>query len=265
MPKDSDNTTDLTPSSVAYTLDPSRPVLTHSRSMEAETSMVPHAHPRGQLLWAASGILKVTSDKAVWVVPCSHAVWIPGGIYHQVSSETITQLRNLYIDPSFTVRKGETTISMLKMTPLMQQLVLKLTENANQLSRQRTERLGRVAIDEITSLQAFKLYIPAGKDPRLKRLITYLVNNPSQNETLQTLSAQVGASVRTIERLFKAETGMTFRQWRSRFRLLSSLNSIANGETTSKTAFELGYKSTSSFIAAFKALFGCTPQEYNQR
>ena len=265
MPNDSPETTNTLPREFAHKLDPTQPVLTHSRSMQAETGVEPHAHPRGQLLWAASGVLKVTSDDAVWVVPSSHSVWIPGSVFHQVASETDAQMRNLYIDPSFDVRPDETAITMLKMTPLMQQLVLRLTENASELGKGRSARLGLVAIDEISSLEAFKLYIPAGEDPRLKRLITLIVNNPNLDQPLEALSARVGASVRTIERLFKAETGMTYRQWRSRLRLMGSLESITKGEAISKIAVESGYKNASSFIAAFKAVFGCTPGDYCQR
>jgi AraC-like DNA-binding protein len=71
--------------------------------------------------------------------------------------------------------------------------------------------------------------------------------------------------VRTIERLFKAETGLTYRQWRSRFRLMNSLEHIVNGANTTTVAHQLGYQSVSSFISAFKSLFGCTPQEYASR
>ena len=112
---------------------------------------------------------------------------------------------------------------------------------------------------------ALELYIPSGHDPRLQRLISLIVNQPDQSLLLEQLANQVGASVRTIERLFKAETGLTFRQWRSRFRLMSSLDKISQGYNTTLVAHELGYSSVSSFLSSFKKLFGCTPKEYAQR
>lgn len=254
-----------TPSEVAFTLDASQPVLTHSRSMQAESGIVPHAHPRGQLLWASKGVLRVTSDHAVWVVPSTHAVWIPGGLLHQVSSETAAQTRNIYIDPSFSVRQNEQAVIMLKMSPLMREIVLKLTEDAENLAKDRIQRLGLVALDELDALEPLQLFISSGEDPRLKKLISHIVNHAAQNESLESLSRRVGASVRTIERLFKAETGLTYRQWRSRFRLMNALEHIINGANTTTVAHQLGYLSVSSFTAAFKALFGCTPQEYANR
>lgn len=259
------NTTLLSPSDVAFVLDPAQPVLTHSRSMIAESSIQPHVHPRGQLLWAVQGILTVTSEKGVWVVPSTHAVWIPGGHAHQVSNETATQTRNLYIDPSFCVRQSVDNIIMVKMSALMREVILKLTEGEESLSKERGYHLGLVALDELESLEALELYMPSGRDPRLRRLISMIVNQPDQSVSLEWLAAQVGASVRTIERLFKAETGLTFRQWRSRFRLMNSLEKLAQGDNTTLVAHHLGYRSVSSFIASFKTLFGCTPQEYAHR
>ncbi len=265
MTKHISETTMLSPSHVAFVLDPARPVLTHSRSMEAESAIRPHSHPRGQLLWAAKGIIRVSSAQAVWVVPSTHAVWIPGGVAHQVSNETHTQTCNLYIDPAYAVRQRDPAVRMLQMSALMREVVLKLNESAAQLSKSRAQHLGLVALDELEALEALDLYIPAGHDPRLQRLISLMLHQPEQTIPLTTLAAEVGASVRTIERLFKAETGLTFRQWRSRFRLMNSLEKICRGESTTMVAHQLGYRSVSSFIASFKELFACTPQEYALR
>ncbi|BDR16406.1 hypothetical protein VspSTUT11_43820 [Vibrio sp. STUT-A11] len=147
----------------------------------------------------------------------------------------------------------------------MREIILKLTESPEPLTKARVHHLGLVALDELESLEALELFIPSGNDPRLQRLISIIVNHPEQSLLLEELATQVGASVRTIERLFKAETGLTFRQWRSRFRLMNSLEKIAQGQNTTLVAHQLGYSSVSSFISSFKKLFGCTPQEYAQR
>ncbi|MGV3000669.1 helix-turn-helix domain-containing protein [Vibrio sp.] len=265
MSKHIPNTTMLSPSDVAFILDPAQPVLTHSRSMVAESAIEPHTHPRGQLLWGSKGILRVASEKAIWVVPSTHAVWIPGGHAHQVSNETATQTRNLYVDPSFCVRQNSEKVVMLKMSSLMREVILRLTESSSSLTKERVHNLGLVALDELESLEALELYMPSGHDPRLQRLIRIIVNQPEQSLLLEQLASQVGASVRTIERLFKAETGLTFRQWRSRFRLMNSLEKISQGYNTTLVAHDLGYSSVSSFISSFKKLFGCTPKEYAQR
>jgi len=265
MPNDISNASALAPSDVAFTIDENKPVLSHGRSMQAETSIIPHAHPRGQLLWPEKGVLRVTSKNSVWVVPATHAMWIPSNISHQVSNETDTHTRNLYVDPSFKIRNHESSIVMVTMSQLMKEVIVRLTDDRYSLTISQTQHLGLVAIDELEVLVPFNNYIHSGRDPRLQRLISHIVQNPTNTLSLSALSTLAGASVRTIERLFKAETGMTFRQWRSRFRLMNSLAQLVPGRSSTSVAHELGYKSVSSFIDAFKTQFGCTPQEYIAR
>jgi len=262
MTKHVSNTSMLPPSNVAFILDPTKPVLSHGRDMLAETSIERHTHPRGQLLWAEQGVLRVSGDDAVWVVPSTHAIWIPGNISHQVSSETHTKIRNIYIDPSYIVRKKDKNTVMVVMSSLMQEIILRLTDDTKILAESNTKRLGLVAIDELEELESSNLYIHSGQDPRLQRLVSHIVQHSQDTFSLTELSTLVGASVRTIERLFKAETGMTFRQWRSRFKLMNALSQLSEGKSSTAVAHHLGYKSVSSFINTFKSEFGCTPQQY---
>lgn len=260
--KTSNSKASLQPSNNAFIIDHTRPVLTNSRNMQAETGVVPHSHARGQLLWAETGILSVTSNDTIWVVPPTHAVWIPSNITHQVNSETDTKIRNLYIDPAYPIRQNEKSIVMVTMSHLLREVIIKLTDNKTPLTDQQMKNLGLVAIDELEVLKPFNNNIHSGQDLRLQRLINYIVQNPNQSISLPDLSKIAGASVRTIERLFKKETGMTFRQWRSRFKLMNSLALLTQGKTSTFIAHELGYKSVSSFISTFKDQFGCTPQDY---
>ena len=67
-------------------------------------------------------------------------------------------------------------------------------------------------------------------------------------------------------RLFQRETGMNYRLWRQRQRLLASLNALEAGDSVTGAALDSGYDSTSAYIAAFKGLFGFTPGElFRQR
>lgn len=205
----------LAPSQFAFTLDANRPVLSNARNLEAEMGVEPHSHPRGQLLWAAKGILRVQSDNAVWVVPSTHAVWIPSDCRHQINCETHAHLRNLYIDPSYRVREQDKQVVMVSMTPLMREMVLKLCQDTLMASA-KYFRLGLSAIDELDALDSVNTYLNAGSDPRLGRVIQLLIKKPQAECSLAELAQSAGASIRTIERLFKAETGQTYRQWRQR-------------------------------------------------
>lgn len=266
MTKDVANTTDgpgFHPSGVADIRDPARPVLTHGRRLVAGTQVAPHSHPRSQLLWAVQGVLRVASEGSVWIVPPSHAVWVPGGTRHAVQVETDAVVRNLYVDPAFAPRPG-TDCAVVLLTPLLRALILRLAESeaAGADFDARRLRLCAVVLDEIEALPAAPLSLPGGQDPRLVRLTGHLGANPADPRPLADLARLAGASPRTLERLFRAETGLTFRQWRSRLRLLAAFERLSRGESSTAIAFSLGYAGVSAFVAAFRAQFGQPPQSF---
>ncbi|MFT3850935.1 MAG: helix-turn-helix transcriptional regulator [Propionivibrio sp.] len=262
MTKDVDKAPSLRAWHTAFILDPERPVLAHGRDLEAEASIEPHAHPRGQLLWAAEGVLRVTTEEQLWIVPSSHAVWIPGNRFHHMVTETAARTRNLYIDSSYPVRGESRDCAVLLLTPLMREIILRLCAIDCGDDETTFKRIGLVAIDELQRLESAPLHLPAGHDGRLRRLIGHMVRNPDERRPLTELSRIAGGSVRTLERLFAAETGMSFRRWRSRLRLLSAIEHLRQGKSSTTIAHSLGYRSASAFVAAFRQHFGCPPQRF---
>ncbi len=244
-------------------MDPERPILTHGRGFEADESMTPHRHPRGQLLWSDRGILRITTDDTVWVVPSSHAVWIPGGAFHHMTAETDVRTRNLYVDSAYSLPALGNACHMLLLTPLMREIIVRLTSSeAAKLEGEENKRLCLVAIDEIQRLESNYISLPGGRDPRLRKVIGHLVRNPYEQCQLSELAQLSGASLRTIERLFKDETGLSFRQWKARLRLLGAIEYLKQGKSSTEIAYLLGFTSVSAFIAAFRQLFDCSPQQF---
>ncbi|MCY1247397.1 HTH-type transcriptional regulator NimR [compost metagenome] len=103
-------------------------------------------------------------------------------------------------------------------------------------------------------------------EPRLLQLCQTLIDQPTASLTLGDWAQRLGTSEKTLTRLFQRETGMNFRLWRQRQRLLASLGSLESGASVTSAALDCGYDSTSAYIAAFKGLFGFTPGElFRQR
>lgn len=265
MTKHVAETTRHGPTKAAFVLDREQPVLTHRHDLPSAATIVPHSHPRGQLLWAEEGVLRVTTDQDVWIVPSSHAVWIPGGTTHTLVTQTPARTRNLYVDPHYTPRARDEGCIVLMLSPLMRELILRLSSPACTKQSEQRRRLGLVAIDEIGALAPVGWRLPAGQDSRLRKLVAQLVRRPSDPQTLEELARRAGTGLRTIERLFRAETGMTFRQWRSRLRLLGSLELLRQGHSSTTIAYSLGYRGVSAFVAAFHQQFGCPPQQFLAR
>ena len=107
-------------------------------------------------------------DGAVWIVPASHAVWVPGGTLHHIVTETEVRIRNLYVDASRRVRAEP---DVLLLTPLLREVILRLVSGAEEdATAARHQRLCEVALDEIAGLPAAPLSLAGGQDPRLVRL-----------------------------------------------------------------------------------------------
>jgi len=123
-------------------------------------------------------------------------------------------------------------------------------------------RLIAVLMDQLRALKETPLHLPLPKDNRLKKITDALGENPSRQETLEEWASQVGASSRTLARLFQDETGLTFGAWRQQARLLKALERLASGEQVTAIALDLGYESPSAFSAMFKRALGTSPRRY---
>ena len=106
---------------------------------------------------------------------------------------------------------------------------------------------------------------PLPLDDRARRVADSLLADVTDNRSLAAWGRTVGASARTLARLFVAETGMGFERWRTSARLAAALPLLAGGAAVSATAYAVGYASTSAFVAAFRREIGVTPAEYFQR
>ncbi|WP_237151689.1 AraC family transcriptional regulator [Oryzibacter oryziterrae] len=254
------------PSEATGDLDPARPVLARSIRMQAGHGVLPHSHPRAQLAWGVEGVLRLLSNDNIWIVPPSHAVWVPSGVPHQVIIETDAELRNLYFHPDVAIRPDDYAAgrcSVVMMTPLLHQLVLRMTSlDLSQPHDTRIRNLGAVIVDEIDALAEAPLSLPGGRDPRLIRITRHLNANPDDTSALAELAERAGASTRTVERLFSSETGLSFRAWRTRLRLLRSIERLNRGESSTAIAYSLGYASPSAFVASFRQHFGLPPQRF---
>jgi AraC-like DNA-binding protein len=79
---------------------------------------------------------------------------------------------------------------------------------------------------------------------------------------LEQWARSAGASGRTLARLFRRETGMSFGAWRQQARLIEALTRLGAGEPVTHVALDLGYDSPSAFTAMFRRSLGVTPSRY---
>ena len=249
-------------SKLGYRIDPSLPVLGLHNLIMSELEWDFHSHPRGQLAYASSGVIKVFTDTGSWVVPPSQAVWRPANINHSVNPEVHTEIRYLFIDPSY-LDRFPAECSIVEVSPLLRELILRVADFGDNYSdNSPARRICSVILDELQALKPSLLHLPGATDRRLLRIMQGMIEQPETKTGLSRWSQLVGASERTLSRLFIKETGMTFQQWRKQLLLHEAVDRLGKGESVINVALDLGYHSPSAFVAMFKKALGKPPKQY---
>lgn len=260
MPNTVENQTD---DEVVATLEAlPRPVVAFANDYPPGHVITRHRHGRAQLLYAAAGVMRVATDRGVWVVPPQRAVWIPAGTPHEIGCAGVVRMRTLYVDPGAAPGLPD-ACRVVDVPPLLRELILKAVDLPPLYDRDGADgRLMRVILDEIEALDVAPLHLPIPAHPRLAPILAALLAQPEDGTDLDAWGRRVGASGRTLARLFIAETGMTFGAWRQQARLLAALTRLAAGDKVTTVALDLGYDSLSAFIAMFRRATGTTPGRY---
>lgn len=220
-----------------------------------------HAHPTAQLVFAADGVMTVTTAAGAWVVPPDRAVWVPPRVPHAVAMTGAVRMRTLYLAPPLPAWIPS-ACRVVAVTPLAKALIRRLAEDGAGLGSGRRDRLVAVLADEIEALPTEPLRLPLPDHPALRRLAERLQADPACRAAAAELARAAGLTSRTLARRFRAETGMTFGRWRGRLALLAALPRLAAGQAVTTVALDLGYAGPSAFIAAFRRALGVTPRRY---
>jgi AraC-like DNA-binding protein len=181
---------------------------------------------------------------------------------HSIEISGAVSMRTLYISPRIASSVGP-GCRALTIRPLLRELILHAVE-LGRMSRRNPEhaRLIEMILDQLEVARTAALHLPQPKDPRARRISQLLHDNPSDQRGLEEIARCAGASERTIQRLFLADTGLTFGKWRQQLRLVHSLRLLAAGEKVTSVALEVGYDSLSAFVSVFRRAFGITPGRY---
>jgi AraC-like DNA-binding protein/quercetin dioxygenase-like cupin family protein len=244
------------PPSVAPTSE--RYVRAVARDLAADATLPLHDHVWGQITFALSGVLRVSARGSSWIVPANRAIWIAPGVPHEITVLETVRLRALYVFAARAPFAGD-DCKVLAVTPLLRELIVAIGL-ADPGPRERL--LGELILDELGACATLPIRVPLPRDKRLKSLCDALLSDPGATLTLAHWATQVGASERTLARLFERDLGMRFGQWRQQVRLAHAAPMIARGMPMAQVASELGYASQSAFSAMFKKTFGNSPSAF---
>lgn len=225
--------------------------------------LAPHQHDWHQLSYAAQGVLRVEAERSAWIVPPHRAVWIPAGTVHREEIRGQGTLRNLYFARAL-CRGLPESCAVIEVPPLLRELILHAAEGGVLDARVAAQKnLARVIVDQLAALRpAATQRLPMPTDPRALAIAQRLCADPADASELDALARRAGASKRTVQRLFEAETRLSFARWRQRMRLLAAVERLGAGRSVTDTALDVGYASLSAFVSAFRREFGTPPGRF---
>jgi len=191
-----------------------------------------HRHACGQLYCLERGLLVVEDEHGRQALPPRQIAWIPPGHPHSAHSHGSLAGWSAYL----------------------------AAEHCRDLPR----HPGVLACSAFVALIVERATRWPG-DSRLRRIAEALLATPGDPRPAAEWARWAGLSSRSLSRLFGAETGMSFAQWRQLARLHAAVERLAAGQAVGEVAWSLGYESPSSFASAFRTVFGETPSGYSSR
>lgn len=221
-----------------------------------------HAHGSDQLIYATGGVMRISAGTALWTIPPQFAIWLPARMSHRIHMPHAVSMRTLYLRPRFAAAMAPGCM-MLHVTPLLRELILEAVRIGSLRRGEATERaLAEVLRAALAAASPVPISLTLPQDRRAAVVAEAALADLAGRPRLETLCRRAGAGVRTIERLFRRETGADFETWRRQARLVRAVELLLAGRGVAETAYAIGYQQPSAFIAAFRRLFGATPRAW---
>jgi AraC-like DNA-binding protein len=246
----------------------SRKVIAQAIDYADGTHEIAHVHHRAQLVYATSGIVRAVTPLGLWMLTPGNALLIGSEIEHELHMVGHVSMRTLYIEPgSLAPQKQECRV--IPVGDLLRATILGMFDGASgEAEESRTALIVPLILRLLQDAEdsrhaAARLPLPA--NGRLRSICESLVAQPASNDTLERWAERVGASSRTVARLFRQETGMSFGQWREQLRLAEAISRLSVGQPPAQVAEDLGYADVRTFTVMFRRAFGGTPQQFRRQ
>lgn len=220
-----------------------------------------HQHQKGQLLYAPKGCMSISLNGIRCVLPPTRAAWIPANTPHYARMTNVIEYRSLYFDQSLNASLPSELI-IIEVNPLLKALVERMAFWPWDKPQNEQTNTTALFLEELHAAKEELLQLPLPTDRRLQHWLIQLNAPDYIAPPLNQLSLSIGASSKTISRIFNKETGMTYQAWRQQWRLLKSIELLSEGLQVNDVAYRLAFSSDSAFISFFKQQTGTTPLQY---
>jgi AraC-like DNA-binding protein len=243
---------------------PGQSIYTLALDLSSGTSIGTHQHPEGQLLFAPAGVLAVTTNAGCWVVPSGQGLWIPANEPHWTRTIGTSRIRTVYLSDDRSAGLP-VACTLIGISALLQELisaVLLVTEDSQQESR--NYHLMALLVNELLTAPKSLRLLPIPGSNRLKDLCRAICANAALDWGLAECAQFLGINMKTVQRWFQTDMGISFGEWRKQVRLFVALENLALGKSVLEVSLDAGYSSPSAFSAMFRREFGMSPSAFQK-
>ena len=226
---------------------------------ETRAEVPSHWHRKGQLVFALGGGVTCRVPSGLWMVPPHCSVWVPGGMEHSNIATANARIIFVYIEPGAADLPDR--CCTLSISPLLRELIVELADHG-QDDDSRMAVLAKVLLSELPRMPVQQLHMPISSEPRLRRIVDALAENPADRSNLAEWAQRVALSESSLARLVVRETGLSFGRWRQQLHLIVAIRELASGASVQQVSADLGYESVTAFITMFKKALGKPPAQY---
>lgn len=223
-----------------------------------------HAHDEAQLTFVMSGIVQVETNEGRWFVPPQLAVWIPPDVLHRVEVLADAELWLVHwqspavrdwAPPSLPDRTFA-----LHVTPLLRALLAAVF--STDVPRKKTELIVRLMLHELNEAPDAPTFLPMPSTAAGRRVAEVALRDSQNRLSANETASRAAMSLRSMSRLFPAETGLTFKAWRQRARIVQAMDRLSRGHSIAHVSAGVGFSSTAAFSHAFRQVTGTTPTAF---
>jgi len=241
-----------------------RPVVAVGKDYPPSFELALHWHRRAQLLYAASGVVAVSTPQGSWVAPPERAVWIPGGTPHAVRMVGAVTTRSVLIEPA-ACAAIDNVCRVVSVSPLLRALLFAAADAPVVYDEEGRDGLVMtLLLAELEQAPLVPLSVPFPTTRPLAERCHRFLERPDAGATIDSWADALAMNRRRFTRRFRGETGMSFAEWRQQACISVALPRLAAGEAVTAIALDLGYESPAAFATMFKRVVGVAPSQYSR-
>ncbi|MFY0574026.1 AraC family transcriptional regulator [Cystobacter fuscus] len=204
-----------------------------------------HRHREAQLVVSLRGTATIGTGDQDWTVTPRSMLWLASDTPHRVHTTADHHWLVLSFPPEFVAR----ATGWVEVSGFVHDLVERIGHAPDP---ERRARLTAVLVDELVE--------PVPVNARLRRVTELVTLHPATS--VAALARAVGMSERTFRRWFRADVGTSFTRWHQQRVVYRAIEQLDRGDSVKCVAADLGYTSTSAFIAMFKRVMNVSPRRY---